>query len=148
MLNLNMTLKEVSMYQWDTYLETGNEKVDRQHKQCFAALNNLIEAVQQGKGDNEIVKTLKFLTEYVIMHFSDEEKLMNENNYIDYYAHKRFHDEFKVTVNEMTQKLLKEGATKDLMSTVIFTFDDWLINHIKGEDFRMAAFVKTRTDPR
>ena len=132
------------MYQWDTYLETGNVTVDNQHKQCMAALNNLVDAIKNGKGSDEIIKTLKFLTEYTIMHFSAEEKLMYESNYTDYSAHKRYHDEFKVTVEELTQQLINEGPTWELMNTVTFTFEDWLINHIKGEDFRMAAFIKTR----
>ena len=129
-------------YQWDASLETGHIKIDNQHKQLIAALNNIIEASQQGKGRDEIFKTLDFLTGYTLMHFSTEEKLQVDYNYPDYIVHKRYHDEFKVTVGELTQKLINEGPTEGLIGEVTTAIGKWLLNHIKGDDFRMAAFVK------
>ena len=131
------------MYEWDTGLETGNEKIDSQHKQLIAALNNLIEAFQTGKGKEEILETMEFLAAYGIMHFSMEEELMVESDYSDYSMHKRFHDEFKVTLGDLTKQLMDEGPTENLIDIVISTIRDWLVNHIKGDDFRMATYVKT-----
>jgi hemerythrin len=132
------------MYKWETYLETGNETVDNQHKQCFIALYKLIDAIKQGMGKEEIIKTLNFLKEYVIIHFSDEEMLMKENNYSDYSVHKHYHDEFKMTVEELSQQLTNEGTSWELINNVTFSLNDWLVNHIKSEDFRMAAYIKTK----
>jgi hemerythrin len=132
------------MYKWDTYLETGNETVDNQHKQCFIALYKLVDAIKQGKGKDEIIKTLNFLNDYVILHFSAEENLMKEYSYMDYSTHKRYHDEFKMTVDELFQQLVNEGTSWELINNVTFSLNDWLINHIKSEDFRMAAYVKTK----
>jgi hemerythrin len=129
-------------YQWDSSLETGHEKIDNQHKQLIAALNSIIEASAGGKGEAEIFKTLDFLTGYTIMHFSDEEKLQVMYDYPDYLIHKRYHDEFKVTVGELTKRLEKEGPTEEMMNIVTSAVGNWLLNHIKGDDFRMAAYVK------
>ena len=129
-------------YQWDTSLETGHQKIDKQHQQLVAYLNSIIEASNQGKGSDEIFKTLDFLTGYTIMHFSDEEKLMIQYNYPDYLVHKRYHDDFKATVGDLTQRLLKEGPTEEMVNIVTTAIGEWLLNHIKGDDFRMAAFVK------
>jgi hemerythrin len=131
-------------YQWDSSLETGYEKVDNQHKQLITALNNIIAASKEGKGKDEIFKTLDFLTGYTIMHFADEEKLQIKYDYPDYLIHKRIHDEFKVTVGELTKKLVEEGPTEEMVSTVTTAVGDWLLNHIKGDDFRMAAHVKAK----
>jgi hemerythrin len=131
-------------YQWDVSLETGHAKIDNQHKQLIAALNGIIEASQHGKGEEEIFKTLEFLTSDTVMHFSTEEKLQVEYNYPDYLVHKRFHDEFKVTVGELTRRVIKEGPTGEMIALVTTTIGNWLLNHIKGDDFRMAAFVKSR----
>ena len=132
-------------YQWDSSLETGYEKVDKQHKQLVASLNSIIDASREGKGSAEIFKTLDFLTGYTIMHFSDEEKLMNKYNYPDYLVHKRYHDDFKVTVGDLTQRLIKEGPTGEMINIVTTAIGEWLLNHIKGDDFRMAAFVKAKS---
>jgi hemerythrin len=131
-------------YQWDSSLETGHVKIDNQHKQLIAALNNLIDAAKSGKGDAEIFKTLDFLTGYTIMHFSDEEKLQIKYDYPDYLVHKRIHEDFKKTVGDLTKKLRDEGPREELVNTVTDAVGAWLLNHIKGDDFRMAAFVKSK----
>ncbi|MDR2477418.1 MAG: bacteriohemerythrin [Treponema sp.] len=133
-------------YQWDSSLETGHAKIDDQHKQLVAALNSIIEAAQKGKGQDEIFKTLDFLTGYTIMHFSTEEKLQVQYDYPDYLVHKRYHDEFKAAVSKLTNRLVKEGPTEEMLGIVTTTIGDWLLNHIKGDDFRMAAFVKSKGD--
>jgi hemerythrin len=131
-------------YQWDASLETGHAKIDNQHKQLVAALNGIIDASQQGKGEKEIFKTLEFLTGYTVMHFSTEEKLQVQYNFPDYLVHKRYHDEFKVTVGELTKRVQEEGPTEEMIGLVTTTIGNWLLNHIKGDDFRMAAYVKSR----
>jgi hemerythrin len=134
-------------YQWDASLETGHAKIDNQHKQLIAALNSIIEASQQGKGNEEIFKTLDFLTGYTVMHFATEEKLQVQYNYPDYLVHKRYHDEFKVTVGDLTKRVQRDGPTEEMIALVTTTVGNWLLNHIKGDDFRMAAFVKSKGDP-
>ena len=132
------------VYQWDDSLATGHEKIDNQHKQLITALNNIIEASKEGKGKEEIFKTLDFLTGYTVMHFSTEEKLQKQYDYPDYLKHKRYHDEFKVTVGELTQRLISEGPTDEMIGLVTTTVGNWLLNHIKGDDFKMAAFIKSK----
>ena len=129
-------------YQWDSSLESGYAKVDNQHKQLFAALNNLIDASASGKGDKAVIETLEFLTSYAVKHFADEENLQIRFNYPDYLNHKRIHDEFKGTVGELVQKVGKEGPTEVIINEVSSAVGAWLLNHIRGDDFRMAAFVK------
>ena len=129
-------------YQWDSSLETGYEKVDNQHKQLVATVNSLMEASMGGKGDKVVMDTLEFLTGYTIKHFSDEEKLQVQYNYPDYLNHKRLHDEFKIKVGELVQRVKDEGPTEKLITEVTSIIGSWLLNHIKGDDFRMAAFVK------
>jgi hemerythrin len=131
-------------YEWDSTLETGHEKIDNQHKQLIAALNSIVKASAEGKGEEEIFKTVEFLTGYTVMHFSTEEKLQIQYDYPDYLVHKRYHDEFKVTVGELTKRLTREGPTEEMIGIVTNTIGEWLLNHIKGDDFRMAAFVKAR----
>ena len=129
-------------YQWDSSLESGYEKVDNQHKQLVSAVNNLMAASAGGKGNEAVMGTLEFLTSYTIKHFSDEENLQLKFNYPDYLIHKRIHDDFKVKVGELVQKVKDEGPTEKIINEVSSVIGSWLLNHIKGDDFRMAAFVK------
>jgi len=131
-------------YKFDKSLETGHAKIDEQHKQLFVTLNSIIQASEQGRGKDEIYKTLDFLNQYTIMHFMTEEKLQKEYAYPDYPAHKKFHDDFKTTVKELTQELIDKGPVKELIDTAAKTVGDWLITHIKGSDIVMAAYLKSK----
>ncbi len=129
-------------YSWDKSLETGNLEIDCQHRSLVDAVNNLLNACSEGKGRNEVEKTLKFLQDYVIRHFSDEEKLQIKSNYPDYKAHREKHEVFKKEVNEIVEEFKKGGATIQLVAKVNSSVAGWLISHIKTEDKRVAAHIK------
>lgn len=137
-----MSLKDESALVWDSSLETGYAKVDNQHKQLFTAVNNLIEASTSGKGDKVVMDVLEFLTGYVIKHFGDEEQLQEDYDYPDYLNHKRIHDDFKATAAELAHQVSMEGPSEELIDKAVSIIGEWLLNHIRGDDFRMAAFVK------
>lgn len=130
------------MYHWDSTLETGYPKVDNQHKQLIAALNDLIDANKGGHGDSAILETLDFLVNYTMKHFSDEEALQVMYEYPEYAGHKRIHDDFKVTVGEIVKRVKDEGPSESLISEVCKSLGNWVVKHIRGDDFRMAAYVK------
>ena len=129
-------------YLWDSSLESGYPKVDNQHKQLVAALNNLMEASSGGKGDAAVMETLDFLTGYTVKHFTDEEQLQSDYDYPDYLVHKRIHDDFKGVVTGLVGKVRDKGPTEEIINEVTAIIGAWLLNHIKGDDFRMATFVK------
>jgi len=131
-------------YVWDESLETGHERIDEQHKQLFNTLVSIIEASSQGHGKDEIVGTIDFLGEYTVMHFKTEEDLQKEFDYPGYSLHKKCHDDFKTTVNELTYTLGKKGPEKELIDTVVKTIGDWLVTHIKGSDIEMASYLKSK----
>lgn len=129
-------------YVWNPSLETGYDKIDNQHKQLIAAVNNLVEASKSGRGNNAVMETLDFLTGYTVKHFADEEQLQCDYEYPDYFNHKLLHDQFKIQVGEMTAQVVKYGPTAEIIYTVSAAVGSWLLNHIRGDDFKMAAFVK------
>ncbi|MCL2144085.1 MAG: hemerythrin family protein [Endomicrobia bacterium] len=130
-------------YEWDSDLETGHEIIDKQHKEMFAVLNELLDAHRAGRGVKELSKTMEFLTAYVIQHFADEEKLQDMYDYPDKLNHKTYHNEFKHTAKELVQKLENEGYSDALLQNTIRIIADWLVYHIKSDDFRLAAHVQT-----
>ena len=131
-------------YQWDSYLETGFERIDSRHKELISALNNIISAFRRGKGREELYKTLYFLTGYTAMLFSYEEELMIENSYPGFPSHKHCHDEFSETVENLARQLIDDGPSDDLVITVTTTIGNWLLNHIRIDDFNMAFYVKSK----
>ncbi|MFT4005940.1 MAG: hemerythrin family protein [Lacrimispora sp.] len=130
-------------YTFTKDLETGNQLIDSEHRQLIEAINNLLAACGAGKGRAELSNTLKFLQDYTAKHFSDEEKLQLQSHYPDYVNHRRYHEDFKKVVAGICAKLDKEGPTVALVGEVNSTIAGWLINHIKKEDVKVAAHLKS-----
>ena len=131
-------------YVWSPDLETGNAAIDRQHQELFDMVDALVEAYASGKGRQEVEKTMEFLVGYSIKHFADEEKLQKEHGYPDHLRHRGIHIEFRHTVEELVAVLLRDGPTDVFIREVYITVGEWLTNHIKGEDFKMAAYVQSK----
>ena len=129
-------------YSFDKSLETGNISIDSQHKELIDAINNLLDACGQGKGRDEIKNTINFLTDYTIKHFNDEERLQKQYNYPDYAAHRKLHDEFKEEVRKIANEFEENGTSVVLTFKVNNVIASWLIKHIKGEDKKVAAYIK------
>lgn len=128
-------------YELTDDLLTGNALIDSEHRELFAAVNNLMDACAQGMGRDQIQKTVQFLGDYVAKHFRDEEGLQTKSNYPGYPAHKQFHDGYRRKLAETTQVLTREGpsvkALGDLNGVVAI-----LVSHIRTEDKRLARHIK------
>ena len=127
------------LFNWSTQYETGILLVDSQHKKLVDAINDLHEAMKEGKGKEKIEKTLNFLVDYTVLHFSAEEKLMQQKNYPDYTNHKKVHDKLVAEVKDIKTKYL---AGKILPMQVSTFMSDWLKNHILGTDKKYIPFLK------
>ncbi len=65
--------------------------------------------------------------------------------YPDMVNHKRYHEEFKRTVRDLTDHLNKEGPTVALVGKVNNSIAGWLINHIKVQDVKVAAHIRSKS---
>jgi hemerythrin-like metal-binding protein len=129
-------------YRWDGSLAIGVSMVDAQHMQLFESLNGLIDAIEAGRGKEELSKALDFLASYTATHFSGEEALQKQCGYPDYENHRRIHECFKETAAALTAEFAKTGNTERLVQEVKRQFGDWLITHIKGQDSRIGAHIR------
>jgi hemerythrin-like metal-binding protein len=136
--------RKIMEYVWDKSFETGHAMIDTQHKQLFAALNDLIETCRLGKRAEELEKNLNFLNDYTIKHFFDEEQVQQKYHYPDYENHKKIHDNFKATVRDLKVKMIMKGASNELIQEVREKIGNWLITHIKGQDVKIGAYIKAQ----
>ena len=130
-------------FQFTPDLATGNATIDAQHKELITAMNNLLDACSKGKGRDNLSSTAKFLYDYTSRHFADEEKLQIASNYPDYANHKRNHEDFKQVVKGIVAELEKDGPTIVLVGKVNNSIGGWLLNHIKKEDVKVAAHIRS-----
>ena len=80
----------------------------------------------------------------IYYHFSDEEKLQRQYGYPDYENHKRYHEEYKRIVAGILNEFEQGGATVALVSKTNQAIAGWLLNHIKKEDVKVAAHIRSK----
>ncbi|MDR1922755.1 MAG: bacteriohemerythrin [Planctomycetaceae bacterium] len=131
-------------YAWSKDLETGNAMIDSQHQQLIKAINDLLAACSSGQGRDVLDSTLSFLVSYTAKHFGDEEKLQIQYQYPDYTNHKSLHENFKKFVSDLATQMKASGPTTTLVGKVTFGVGDWLVNHIKREDTKVALHIRNK----
>ena len=130
-------------YQFTKDLETGNRVIDSEHRQLIDAVNSLLDACSKGQGRTQLLKTAQFLLNYTEKHFSDEEAIQVKNHYPDYTRHKKIHDDFKKVAADFVKKIEAEGPTVANVGQINTLLAGWLIKHIKGEDKKLANYLKS-----
>ncbi|MDR2080157.1 MAG: bacteriohemerythrin [Treponema sp.] len=130
-------------YQWDDSFVTGVKLIDARHIRLFETVNRLLDACDQGKGQEELAKSLAFLTEYTIKHFSEEEALQQKYGYPEYQAHRQIHEDFKKAVGEFAQELKAKGPSQAMLEQIKTQVGGWLVTHIKVMDAKLGAFLKS-----
>lgn len=129
---------------WRESLAIGISEIDEQHKKLFEAIDRLFTACTQGKGKLEVVNTIKFLEDYTIVHFTDEQELHKKYNYPEKDAHRKVHENFLASFAKLKEQFEQEGASPFFISTVNKQVVDWLIQHIGKADKAFAVFVNGR----
>jgi hemerythrin len=129
------------MFPWKEEYATGHRMIDDHHKELFKAINDLMDACKSGQGNDRLSSTMKFLMDYTIKHFNEEEKLQQKYHYPDYPNHHKLHESFKNTVSELAKKLQAEGPTTVLVAKISLSTGEWLIKHIANQDKKVAAHL-------
>ncbi len=132
---------------WTEDLSVGIELIDNQHKELFSRINDLVDAIKQHTCKYKISDVVKFLEEYIVFHFGEEEKIMRQCAYQDYPAHKAQHKKFIAEFEELKKELPKlEGGRKpgsyDLSVETNKVVVDWILEHIAQVDKKLGEFLK------
>ena len=129
---------------WSAKLEIGDRDIDHQHKRIFKFLNTLIESCKINDTKFAIEETLIYLVDYLLYHLAEEERTTRRYKYPKYVEHKQMHDNFTVTVRDLTNEYEKNGDSETLFSAVNNRIVKWLIQHIQREDLKIAQYIKRR----
>ena len=127
---------------WKDSYSLGNEQLDTQHKQLFEFVSDLIGACIDGSSGEKLNETLDFLVNYAIRHFSDEEALQLEYAFPEYAAHKKMHEDFKITVGGLVERFQNSGSSTELNEDINKIVVRWLVNHILREDKKIGDHIR------
>ncbi|MCL2204524.1 MAG: hemerythrin family protein [Defluviitaleaceae bacterium] len=127
---------------WHKSYETGNTIVDKDHKEIFELVNKLINSNFSNKVQ-DTTNAIDYLSGYVLRHFANEERLMEESSYPQASTHKQIHQDFVTAVTQLKNKLNTHPDTSAVVLEINKTIVDWLSDHVLGSDKAMAEYYRT-----
>ncbi len=128
--------------QWTEDLATGIDEIDDQHRELFDRINRLLAACNQGKGREEIGITVSFLEDYVVTHFSAEERTMLSSRFPAYAVHRSEHARFTAGLKDLRRQLDEEGPGIRLVILTNRIVVGWLKSHIRSLDKSFGAYLR------
>ena len=127
---------------WDKKFSVNVVEIDEQHKNLIMVINELDEAINQGKGKEILGKILSSLIRYTETHFKTEEDFFIQYGYADKDNHKKEHDSFVQKISDILDDFDKKEIS---LSLEVLTFlTDWLQNHINGTDKKYSQFFNEK----
>ena len=128
----------MALLQWDGSFSVKVAEMDQQHQRLVSMINELDDAMKQGKGKDVLSKIVNGMISYTVTHFKTEEDHFDRLGYPEADSHKNEHAAFVKKVSEF-----KEGFAKGkigLSIEVMGFLSDWLKSHIKGTDMKYSQF--------
>ncbi|HXZ01834.1 MAG TPA: bacteriohemerythrin [Stellaceae bacterium] len=129
--------------EWGSSWLTGNAVIDADHKMLVQYVNELNQAMLEGKGRDIAAAVLAKLLQYTRDHFGREEIIWRQGGLKTLPQHQKTHGDLVIKVERFQRDFAagKIGLTTELMSFL----REWLVNHVFKTD---KAGVKEISAPR
>lgn len=137
---------------WNKRLNIGVEVIDTAHENLFRVVEKLVELVEnEANYKNSCKEGIKYLENYTMKHFSEEEAYMRSIHYPEYAKHKEIHDVFRdQTLVSLKKTLEISGYSRTAAERFLSVLLGWLTGHIMTEDQEIAgnrSVKETYQDP-
>ena len=126
------------LLEWNTDFEIGVEIIDVQHREIFRAYNSVVASYHNLE---RVVasEALEFLSDYIELHFAEEERVMAALRYPNLEQHKISHQKLLSELETFRSDF--EQKNTFLSFEIILFMRRWLINHILSEDTKIRNYA-------
>jgi hemerythrin-like metal-binding protein len=128
------------LFIWKPSYEVGVPEIDHDHRILVGMINELYEAMKEGRGYELINQTMDRLIDYVARHFETEESFMRVGGYPKQDEHAQEHRRFSDMLREMDLRR-REGHSPTTIELMTFLCD-WLRDHVTNVDKELGTFIK------
>lgn len=132
----------MAFIQWDSSFSVNVGEIDKQHQKLVAMINDLNDAMKQGKGKDALAKIISELFNYAGNHFATEEKYFEKFGYPAAASHKLEHNNFVKKVSEFKNSF--DSGQLALTIEVMNFLKDWLRAHIKKVDKEYGPYFNEK----
>lgn len=117
--------------EWSDALSIGNDDIDGEHRNLVSRLNDVFAAA----GSAKVGDSLDNLIDDVRTHFVREEAALEREGYPGLAAHQEDHARLIEQVIDVRKGLGSKGLSDKAQASL----KDWLVDHIKGGDRKVAS---------
>lgn len=129
----------MALLNWSKEYSVDVQSIDLQHQKLFEMLNELHDAMKEGKGGQIAPAILTRLVTYTREHFAAEEGMMKRTGYPDFVRHKAEHDKLTGEVVSLVQDFAQGKVALSMKLTNFLR--DWLQSHILACDKKYSAHM-------
>ncbi|MBU0631010.1 hemerythrin family protein [bacterium] len=122
---------------WNDQYSLGIANIDLQHKKLFEIVGKIFALKDHTHVKEEIRTILYELTDYVKVHFDDEEAFMKSIEYPDLAYHHELHEQIKTSVSMILQDPKRLDVIQTKMRVIAKRA---LIDHILEEDTKFQQY--------
>lgn len=123
---------------WRDQFRVDIPQVDAEHKRLFSLVKSLsLESADE---------TVEELLEYVVLHFTNEQGLMERSGYPAFDQHLKLHEEFGAHVADFLGS--GEAWSEERVQELRRFLNRWLIGHILTHDLRFGKWYGELKDKR
>lgn len=122
---------------WKEEYALGVEHIDKQHKGLFDVTGRILRILADGdsaRNRRTCKEAIKYLKDYALSHFADEEEYQRSIGYARYHQHKQRHEQFAKNIVRMEQEMEEQGYSPESVQQFIRALTSWLVNHIMCSD--------------
>jgi hemerythrin-like metal-binding protein len=117
---------------WEETYSVGVAEIDNQHKQLFATINELLDAINTNSPEETLGNIIEALLQYKNIHFDTEEKYFKQFNYEGTEEHLQKHREFSEKLNALKEKYPTYNI--EFAFALVDFLENWLIDHLMTTD--------------
>ncbi|ABK42721.1 methyl-accepting chemotaxis sensory transducer [Magnetococcus marinus MC-1] len=130
---------------WKPNMSVGVQIFDQDHRRLVSYINRLELAHRAGQSKTALERVLRALTDYTLIHFRREEKMMTESNYPGVQAHKAQHTKLEDQVADYNRRMLQEEShiTEEVLTFLKGEFLDHIMrtDHEYSDHFRSKGII-------
>ncbi|PLX99852.1 MAG: hemerythrin [Desulfuromonas sp.] len=132
-------------FAWSPELSIGFEKIDQQHEELLRRFNSLQVACRSGQSKEDVRKLFNFLDNYVMEHFTDEERLMYTYRYPEIMTHQQEHLELITKLRKLKRQIHEYDISASLVEDITQTMFRWIVDHIQGADVQFGKYLAKKS---
>lgn len=135
------------IFAWKDQYCVGVEEIDSAHMRLFTIVRRLLKNLMLNdfeKNKKTCIEVVKYLKQYTVQHFAQEEAFQQKIGYGGYVNHKRIHDSMRdITIPALEKQMVETDFSEKSVEHFAGVCAAWLTAHVMLED--QAIVGKTRS---